>query len=107
MFVDQAIEDVQTTKRLSKGMAKTYNNVAESALFLTTVLCKEGIVHMVQVWLSQRQGSSMCEGQCVWGVRKAPPGMRPTYPLTKSEGPPRSLEFGKATEGSMPSLGTG
>ena len=48
MFVDQAIEDVQTTKRLSKGMAKT-DNVAESALFLTTGLGKEGIVHMVQV----------------------------------------------------------
>ena len=50
MFVDQAIEDVQTTRRLSKGMAKT-ENVAVAALFLTIDLCKEGIVHMVQVWL--------------------------------------------------------
>ena len=50
MFVDQAIEDDQTTMKLSKGMAKT-ENVAVPALFLTLDLCKEGIVHMVQVWL--------------------------------------------------------
>ena len=44
MFVDQAIEDVQTTMKLSKGMAKT-DTVAVAALFLSIDLCTEGIVH--------------------------------------------------------------
>ena len=49
MSLDQTVEENQTKMRLSGRMAK-FDNVAVAALFLTTALRKEGIVHMVHGW---------------------------------------------------------
>ena len=73
-LLDQTIEDHQTTMRLSARMAQSV-----AALFLTTGLCQEGIVHMVHGWRCEDKAvRCVMDSGCV-----APPGMRPTYLITK------------------------
>ena len=106
ILVDQSIKENEAMMQVSAMLARSENAVI-NVLYLTTALCMEESVNVVQGWRREEEGWVRVRSVMDIGCRVsvASPGMCPIYPIKESNGSRHGQEFMFASENTMPNLG--